>query len=284
MDLIDRYTYYTNNTLLTHKTTYKIDSKYLSRKQNQALFVNPLTKHLYTENYIKADFDFCVICNDGYDDYPFPTFNKTRKINNHNEYGILLKNVEEWRHWGPVYTYKDDIKWDDKKNMIIYRGTSTGNGDRINFVERYYKSHDVGLTHLLSHYPPSKSYLVKNTIPIPDFYKYKYIVSIEGNEKDSGINWKLASKSVVLMKPPIFESWLMEGTLQPFVHYVPLNSNLDNLDEMYEWCLKNDELCQNIVKNANKFMEKFYDLKEENKLINRILNDYKQHTKFETDK
>jgi hypothetical protein len=105
-------------------------------------------------------------------------------------------------------------------------------------------------------------------------YKYKYIVSIEGNDKDSGINWKLASNSVILMKPPTFESWLMESYLQPYVHYVPLNNDFSNLDEIYQWCLNNDDKCKQIIKNANLFMNNFRNLDVEKNLINKIESNY----------
>jgi hypothetical protein len=116
--------------------------------------------------------------------------------------------------------------------------------------------------------------LIKPEISYDTFVQYKYIISIEGNEKDSGSNWKLGSGSLVIMKPPKYESWLMESKLIPWVHYVPLNDEMNNLDEIYNWCLNNDDKCKEIVKNANAFMNNFRDMEMENNLIRKIENDY----------
>ena len=35
------------------------------------------------------------------------------------------------------------------------------------------------------------------TVGLEELLAYKYILSVEGNDKDSGINWKLDSKSLV---------------------------------------------------------------------------------------
>ena len=33
------------------------------------------------------------------------------------------------------------------------------------------------------------------------------------------------------MKPPVVESWLMEGLLKPWVHYVPLAHDFSDLNQ-----------------------------------------------------
>jgi len=45
--------------------------------------------------------------------------------------------------------------------------------------------------------------------------KYKYILSIEGNDVASGLKWQLYSNSVVFMRKPKIVSWAMEDKLIP---------------------------------------------------------------------
>lgn len=116
--------------------------------------------------------------------------------------------------------------------------------------------------------------MIKPEISYDVFVQYKYIISIEGNEKDSGSNWKLGSGSLVIMKPPKYESWLMESKLIPWIHYVPLNDEMNNLDEIYNWCLNNDDICKQIVINANEFMNNLIDMEIEKKLMEKIEYDY----------
>ena len=116
---------------------------------------------------------------------------------------------------------------------------------------------------------------LKPSMTIHEMLNYKYIISIPGKDKDSGINWKLASNSVVLMARPKIESWLMEGLLKPWVHYVPLADDYSDLDKIIEWCRKNDDKCQEIVRNSNNFMKQFENMEVERKLFNMIKEHYK---------
>eukprot|EP00316_Scyphosphaera_apsteinii_P006374 CAMPEP_0119310466 /NCGR_PEP_ID=MMETSP1333-20130426/19585_1 /TAXON_ID=418940 /ORGANISM="Scyphosphaera apsteinii, Strain RCC1455" /LENGTH=84 /DNA_ID=CAMNT_0007314655 /DNA_START=1 /DNA_END=252 /DNA_ORIENTATION=+ len=78
----------------------------------------------------------------------------------------------------------------------------------------------------------------------------RYLLSIEGNDVASNLKWALASNSVVVMPLPTRETWLMEGLLQPYVHFVPIQ-HPDRLLAVKMWMEENDELCQAIVRNAN---------------------------------
>ena len=53
---------------------------------------------------------------------------------------------------------------------------------------------------------------------------HRFVLSLEGNDVATNLKWLLASSSVVVMPTPTKESWLMEGLLRPYVHYLPLNS------------------------------------------------------------
>ena len=57
------------------------------------------------------------------------------------------------------------------------------------------------------------------------------------------------------MPPPTKESWLIEGLLQPWVHYVPLNSPSD-LNVTLAWLDGHEETCLTIISNANEWMRR----------------------------
>ena len=104
--------------------------------------------------------------------------------------------------------------------------------------------------------------------------KYKYILSVEGNDKDSGLNWKLKSKSVVFMTKPRFISWLMEDHLTPNIHYIEIKNDFSDLLEKIEWCENNTDKCIEIVNNANNFMKQFENPYIEELIENEIFNIY----------
>jgi hypothetical protein len=99
-----------------------------------------------------------------------------------------------------------------------------------------------------------------------DMIDYKYIISLPGNDKDSGLSWKLASGSVVIMPRPITYSWLAEPFLIPGYHYLELNHDLTNLEEILTWCSENTSACEAIAKNALEYVMQFA-----NPLLERML-------------
>ena len=139
------------------------------------------------------------------------------------------------------------------------------------FCHKWHGKFDVGISTTMDRW--DARYL-KPELSIHEMLNYKYIISIPGNDKDSGLNWKLASNSVVLMAPPKIESWLMEGLLEPWVHYVPLAADYSDLDKVVEWCRNNDGKCQEIVRNANQFMKQFEDIEVEKKIFSMIKEHY----------
>ena len=68
---------------------------------------------------------------------------------------------------------------------------------------------------VISHQLPSWSVVLPVGVKsVEEILKYKYIISAPGNDKDSGLQWKLASNSIVLMPKPLTESWFMESKLE----------------------------------------------------------------------
>jgi hypothetical protein len=140
-------------------------------------------------------------------------------------------------------------------------------------VKRWYGKYDIAFSKIVQGRDDYKKY-VKEERPITYFLKHKYIISVEGNDKDSGLNWKLNSNSLVLMARPRVTSWLMETTLVPDYHYVLLKDDFSDLEERLRWCKYNQERCKQIIVNANNFMKQFADKKAEEKLENDVVNNY----------
>jgi hypothetical protein len=271
MDNKYRYDFYTNNIFNDNqKYIIKIPQKYLSYQQNKPL--------LYRGNHpeiLNKDFKYFVVTDDGYHNDGLPCFQKTRLVKNYSKFSILLKLTQN-RQWGIFYSKQDKISWSSKKDLLVWRGAATGKGDRITLCSKYNQKYDIGFSKIFQH-QKNLSNLLKNTLEYKDFTEYKFLLSIDGNDKDSGLNWKLATNSVVLMKEPVFDSWLMDSHLKPWVHYIPLSDNFEDLDQKYEWCLSYDSKCRAISENANAFMEKFKNIENEKKISNMIEKQYSKY-------
>lgn len=195
---------------------------------------------------------------------------------------VILRCLNLSRHWGNYYNKPNDISFEKKKNKVYWRGSTTGNelnkGNRFELVKRWFNTGkniniDVGFSDICQGKNSYKGY-VKRKASISEMLKYKYILSVEGNDKDSGIQWKLNSNSVVFMARPRITSWLMETTLIPNYHYILLKDDFSDLMQKLIWCNENQEKCKEIIKNAHEFMNQFKDNKKEEELEKKVINKY----------
>lgn len=199
--------------------------------------------------------------------------------------GVILKCLDFDRHWGLYYNKPKDMPFDNKKDIIMWRGVTTGQlsnpGNRFDLVKRWYNVDpqiDVAFNEIVQGKDDYKKYLKKSKNPA-NMLENKYILSVEGNDKDSGLNWKLNSNSLVLMPKPLSTSWLMERTLIPNHHYILLKNDFSDLKDKLEWCKKNQDKCKIIIKNANEYMSQFEDQEIENKLEEDVIKLYFEKVK-----
>jgi len=96
----------------------------------------------------------------------------------------------------------------------------------------------------------------------------------------------LFSNSLVFIPPTTFESWAMEGILKPFVHYIPLKSDMSNVEEMIRWAESNPEEAQRIAQRSTLFI---YDLlfhpdalHDEQLVLQGIVEKYEQNFGYST--
>ena len=296
-NLLNRYNYYIKN-WNNNKMIIEIPENVKKYKRNELIYYNGLDKEENQEIITKNGFwwdqgpDFSLdipcltISADGIDNQDLPALVKVRYIN--NTFGGILCPFEYVRHWGEINNLKNiDRIWKNKRNECVWRGSPTGIQDsgegmntkniRMILCYKYKNKYNIGIIYTWNRWDKS---CVKPELTIKELLQYKYQISVPGNDKDSGLNWKLASNSVVLMAKPAIESWLMEGLLQPYIHYVLLKDDYSDLDEILVWCKNNDEKCQEIVKNANMFMKQFENFEDEKKLFSMIKEFYKNTFTF----
>jgi hypothetical protein len=85
--------------------------------------------------------------------------------------------------------------------------------------------------------------------------QYKALIMVEGNDVATGLKWALLSNSVVMMQPPSHTSWAMEELLEPWVHYIPLDEELSDVEEKMQWVLDNDKQAQLIAQRGTLWIQ-----------------------------
>ena len=172
------------------------------------------------------------------------------------------------RHLAPAaHVYKDDIPWSDKIGKAIWRGGYNdpfGMKTKYELVSKHVDSDlvDAKFAKRTNKRGRGKTKEVDQNLMGPfisqeEQLKYKYLISIEGNDVSSGLKWMLMSNSVVLLPPTTYESWAMEGLLEPFVHYIPIKSDASDVEEKIQWAEDNPDVAQKIAEGSTLFI---YDL------------------------
>lgn len=85
--------------------------------------------------------------------------------------------------------------------------------------------------------------------------KYKYLLDIRGNSWSGRIPFLLFTNRPLFYveREPIA---YFEKDLKPFVHYIPVKSNLTDLDEKYIWAQEHYDQAKQIAKNALEYAQK----------------------------
>ena len=71
-------------------------------------------------------------------------------------------------------------------------------------------------------------------------------IDIDGNVNSWGLLWKLLSGSCILRVQSTRRQWYHQR-LHPWVHLVPLQADLSDLNEQLEWCINHSKECAAIA-------------------------------------
>lgn len=163
---------------------------------------------------------------------------------------------------------QDWTPWDQKSDTVWWGGALTGRYwvEREPFpltriqVLRYFKERpnekvilhlsDIPSGSIDKEFAPE----VKGGFEKADAFKHKCVMLLPGNDIASGISWYFSGNSVVLMSEPHIEHiHLFE--IEPWVHYVPLESDPGDVIVKLNWVLNHQDEAQQIVRNAHARLE-----------------------------
>lgn len=175
------------------------------------------------------------------------------------------------RHYGEIHNIVKgkEVPWKNKLPKLFWRGKTNGGKKRVQLISRWVgydqnvvdiAFNEIGGKESIKgfHRRHLQKQFERQGESVLGMSSYKYLLSLEGNDVASGLKWMLYSNSVVFMPPPKFATWAMEDLLMPFVHYIPVASDLSNLLEMIEWAKQHDEMCQQISERATEFIERLW--------------------------
>jgi len=182
-------------------------------------------------------------------------------------------NYEKYKH----------IKWEDKINRMFFRGSATSGAtvetnQRMQLAKLSYEYNnnsvepkkdslmDMGLVSLNLRDKTNGSgqpvtftrkdklgFPLAKFVPMAEQMRMKYIISASGHSAPARFMYLMKMKVLILkiesLRPETDELWFYP-LLTPGVHYLSIKSDLSNLMETLDWCIKNDDKAKQIAKNA----------------------------------
>ncbi len=199
-----------------------------------------------------------------------PSIVKSRPILGDNQNSVLL-NLNKIRHFRFL---NDRIPTKDKLNKLVWRGNAfVRRQNRITFLQRYYghPSCNIGKVNKTGDY--ADQWLAPR-MAINEQLKYKYILCLEGNDVATNLKWVMSSNSVAVMPRPKYETWFMEGTLIPNVHYIEIKDDYSDLEEKINHYENHPLELQQIITDAHRHVAQFFDPHKEKVIALLVLKKY----------
>jgi hypothetical protein len=231
-------------------------------KKHTTYFFDLYKLFSFFDNKKKLDFIFGDITKA----QKIPTIVKSRPIINSDDSIIL--NLNKVRHFHFINDHK---KFIDKKNKAVWRGYGENSKARQYFLKNY---HHISMFNIGQTGPVLDAPWVKNFMPISEQLDYKFIFCIEGVDTATSIKWVMSSNSVCVMPKPKYETWFMEGALQPDVHYIEISDDFSNAEQKIKYFIEHPNKVLKIIENAQAHVEQFKHAKREKLISLMVLDKY----------
>lgn len=187
--------------------------------------------------------------------------------------------------------------WSKKQAKAFWRGANSGFlPDRCEFMDvtNYLEYPRVKLVQLslnhpeivdagftsLPHTDPSTNELlhylgfVKNQVSIYGHLRYKYQILVDGYTcAFQRIHWQLFSNCLIFKQTSPDRQWFYRA-LRPYVHYIPVAHDLNDLIEKIEWAKKHEREAQRLIKNANRFAKEHLQYEDVMLYFTLLLKEY----------
>lgn len=196
----------------------------------------------------------------------YPSIVKSRPVGEGNENGIILK-LNAIRHFIFV---NDRLSFKDKRDIAVFRGKIKNKPLRIRFFETFYGNPLCDLGDIST----MENAWHTEKMTINEHLNYKFILALEGNDVASNLKWVMSSNSIAISTKPRFETWFMEGRLQPDIHYIKIEDDFSDLEQKIAYYSTHTDEAQAIIDNAHKWVAQFRDTERERLIGLLVLEKY----------
>lgn len=201
-----------------------------------------------------------------------PSIVKSRPLTPNNTNSVLMK-LDKVRHFTFI---KDRKPFVEKMDKVIFRGKTADKDSRIRFMQMYFDHPMCDLGDVSRNCPQSEWFVEKMTLRA--HLDYKFVMALEGIDVASNLKWIMSSNSLAVMPRPSCETWFMEGTLIPNYHYVEIKPDFSDLEARVRYYIEHPDEAQQIIENANTYVQQFWDKEREDLISLLVLEKYFKQT------
>lgn len=183
-----------------------------------------------------------------------PSLIKCRRLDGKGEENAVILNLDSIRHW---LNPKDKIPFEKKIPKLFFRGDIHNKPARIRFFEQWgdHPLFDLGDT--------TRSRWHAELVTVPEHFRYRFILALEGYDMASSLQWIMASGCVPVMPKPTAEGWLMHSQLEAGKHYIEIASDFSDAGEKIEYYTAHPEEARRIAEASAEWVRGFNDRKRE---------------------
>lgn len=200
-----------------------------------------------------------------------PSFVKSRPIEEPNNNSVLFK-LDKYRHF---FFVNDTESFLRKRARLVWRGRihhGIEREKRILLLQKFFNNPKFDVAHVNE---DNLLFEFKGEfLNIPRQLQYKYIMSLEGVDVGTNLKWIMSSNSLCFSPKLRYETWFMEGTLLPDVHYVQVADDFSDLEEKLDFFEAHPEEALRIIENAKRHVAQFLDEEREDSLCKQVLQRY----------
>ncbi|KAL3283578.1 hypothetical protein HHI36_006717 [Cryptolaemus montrouzieri] len=146
-------------------------------------------------------------------------------------------------------------QWDKRVAKAFWRGRDSSR-ERLKLIDISRKYPDIfncSLTNFFFFRDEEKIYGPKSDhVSFYSFFDYKYQLGLDGTVAAYRFPYLLAGGSLVFKQESKYYEHFYND-LVPYVHYVPIKNNLDDLVEKIQWAIDHDEEAKKLLKMVDYF-------------------------------
>ncbi len=200
-----------------------------------------------------------------------PSFVKSRPIQDGNNNSVLMK-LDAVRHF---IFLNDPLAFGQKRADLVWRGRlhlDIAKERRLDFLRQFSGSPGFDIGHINGGdvFPEFR----RERMSIQEQLNFKYILSLEGVDVATNLKWIMSSNSLCFSQKLKYETWYMEGLLQPGVHYVEIAEDFSDVEAKIDYYERHPDEAEQIIANANAWTRQFLDPEVENLLAHLVIKRY----------